>query len=143
MTTRHTNPAPASRSGRFSDLAAAAAALLAGLWPALQRRQGVSTGPAGGDRLQAGGGREGPPDLDELLRVQQDAAATTASSEAAEEELRKVLLGSFYAGYVALLRGNARSARYRTRSLRLVLLALACVAVAFLLLPLHLAGVAP
>jgi len=67
MTISDTNPAPAPRSGRFSDLAAAAAALLAGIWAALRRQPGAS-GPAAGNRLQSSGGRDGPPDLDELWR---------------------------------------------------------------------------
>jgi membrane protease subunit HflK len=68
MTIRQPNLAPAPRSGRFSDSAAAAKALLAGAWAALRRRAPGASGPAGGDRLLAGGGREGPPDLDELWR---------------------------------------------------------------------------
>ena len=67
MTIRHTNLAPAPRSGRFSDLAAAAVASLAGTWAALRRQPGTS-GPAAGNRLQSSGGRDGPPDLDELWR---------------------------------------------------------------------------
>lgn len=90
-----------------------------------------------------------PPDLDELLRLHQHAAEMAALAgnplveTAAGEELRKALVGGYYAGYVTLMLGNARSARYRTRALRLVLLALTCVALAFLLLPLHLAGGTP
>jgi membrane protease subunit HflK len=68
MTIRQPNLAPAPRSGRFSDSAAAAKALLAGAWAALRRRAPGASGPAGADRLLAGGGREGPPDLDELWR---------------------------------------------------------------------------
>jgi hypothetical protein len=45
-------------------------------------------------------------------------------------------------GYEAYIVGNARSARYRMWSLRLVLLALACLAVAFLLLPFQAIGAA-
>lgn len=87
-----------------------------------------------------------PPDLDELLLVHERAGEAAAADgtgsvdSAACEELRKALAGGYYAGYVTLLPGNARSARSRTRALRLVLLALACVAIAFLLLPLHLSG---
>ena len=47
-----------------------------------------------------------------------------------------------YVGYEAYIVGNARSARYRMWSLRLVLLALACLAVAFLLLPFQAIGAA-
>jgi membrane protease subunit HflK len=68
MTIRQPNLAPAPRSGRFSDSAAAAKALLAGAWAALRRRAPGASGPAGADRLLAGGGLEGPPDLDELWR---------------------------------------------------------------------------
>jgi membrane protease subunit HflK len=68
MTIRHPNLAPAPRSGRFSDLAAAARALLAGMWTASRARTPGADGPAAGERVLAGGGREGPPDLDELWR---------------------------------------------------------------------------
>ena len=68
MTIRHPNLAPAPRSGRFSDLAAAARALLAGMRAASRARMPGADGPAAGEAVLAGGGREGPPDLDELWR---------------------------------------------------------------------------
>ena len=68
MTIRHPNLAQAPRSGRFSDLAAAARALLAGMRAAWQARTPGADGPAAGEAVLAGGGREGPPDLDELWR---------------------------------------------------------------------------
>lgn len=87
-----------------------------------------------------------PPDLDELLRIEQAArrrqAPRDGDEDPAVEELRKTLIGSYYAGYITLLIGNARSASYRTRSLRLVLLALSCTVLAFLFLPVHLARTA-
>jgi modulator of FtsH protease HflK len=68
MTIRHPNLAPAPRSARFSDLAAAARALLAGMRAAWRARMPGADGPAAGEAVLAGGGREGPPDLDELWR---------------------------------------------------------------------------
>lgn len=83
-----------------------------------------------------------PPDLPEIVRVEQELRAAHRqrdgkfpSSEAVSEDLQDVLTGSYYAGYDAYIVGNSESARYRMWALRLVLLALACIAVAFLLLP--------
>jgi hypothetical protein len=83
-----------------------------------------------------------PPDLPEIVRVEEqiraahrDANDQPASRDAVSEELQNILTGSYYAGYEAYIIGNAESALYRMWALRLVLLALGCVAVAFLLLP--------
>ena len=83
-----------------------------------------------------------PPDLPEIVRVEQriraahqDGSDQPASRDAISEDLQNILSGSYYAGYDAYITGNAESALYRMRALRLVLLALACVAIAFLLLP--------
>jgi hypothetical protein len=83
-----------------------------------------------------------PPDLAEIARIEDRIQADQPQLEdqrdlrpAVSEELQKVLTGAYYVGYEAYIVGNARSARYRMWALRLVLLALACLAVAFLLLP--------
>jgi len=83
-----------------------------------------------------------PPDLPEIVRVEQRIRAAhrdrndrLASSDVVSEELQNILTGSYYAGYDAYITGNAQSALYRMWALRLVLLALACVAIGFLLLP--------
>lgn len=88
-----------------------------------------------------------PPDLPEIVRVEEQIRAAhrdrngqSASREAVSEDLQDVLTGSYYAGYDSYIVGNVESALYRMWALRLVLLALACVAVAFLLLPFQGAG---
>lgn len=80
-----------------------------------------------------------PPDLAEIARIEDRIQADQPKLEeqrdlrpAVSEELQKLLTGAYYEAYIV---GNARSARYRMWALRLVLLALACLAVAFLLLP--------
>ncbi len=87
-----------------------------------------------------------PPDLPEIVRIERqireehpdidsDHLPSTVSAE-----LQNLLTGSYYVGYESYLMGNARSTWYRMWALRLVLLALACVSIAFLLLPFHLGG---
>jgi membrane protease subunit HflK len=72
MTTT-SRPEPENPDQRLRALAAAARALASGLFGPLRAhrepaRTAGPTGPAGADVLLAGGGREGPPDLDELWR---------------------------------------------------------------------------
>ena len=70
MTTT-SRPEPETSEQRLRALAAAARALASGLLGRLRRapaRQTGNGGPAGADLVLAGGGREGPPDLDELWR---------------------------------------------------------------------------
>jgi membrane protease subunit HflK len=70
MTTT-SRPEPETSEQRLRALAAATRALASGLLGRLRRtpaRQGGASGPAGADLVLAGGGREGPPDLDELWR---------------------------------------------------------------------------
>ena len=77
MTIRQPNLVPSSNAGRLHDLAAATGALAVGGCRALAMRFGVaserlrgssSAGPAPAEIALAGGGRDGPPDLDELWR---------------------------------------------------------------------------
>ena len=90
-----------------------------------------------------------PPDLPEIVRIERqlrerlgDDGDQRPAAESVSGDLHDLLTGSYYVGYEEYLVGNARSARYRMWALRLVLLALACLAVAFLALPFHLGAVA-
>jgi membrane protease subunit HflK len=71
MTISQPNPAPASLAERLRKAAAATWALARGAWAALRTRfvgRPVLPGPASADLHLASGGRDGPPDLDELWR---------------------------------------------------------------------------
>ena len=74
-----------------------------------------------------------PPRLIDLL----DEATETGDDE---NGTRAVLAASYAVAYEHYLQGNAISARCRTRALRLILLSLLLQAVAFTVLPFHLAG---
>jgi hypothetical protein len=74
-----------------------------------------------------------PPRLSDLM----DGEAGAAESEA---RLRGLLAASYAVAYEQYLRGNAASSRHRTWALRLILLSLLLQALAFAVLPFHLAG---
>ncbi|MGN6375586.1 MAG: hypothetical protein ACTHMG_08525 [Sphingomonas sp.] len=76
-----------------------------------------------------------PPRLPDLL---DDAGADEEQSDG--ESIRRLLAASYAVAYEQYLEGNAISTRHRTWSLRLILLALLLQAVAFTILPFHLAG---
>lgn len=77
-----------------------------------------------------------PPRLADLL------ADTAASGKEAdqEEHVRALLAASYAVAYEQYLKGNAISARCRTWALRLILLSLLLLALAFVILPFHRAG---
>lgn len=74
-----------------------------------------------------------PPRLIDLLDQEGDAGE-------GEDGTRALLAASYAVAYEQSLQGNAVSARCRTRALRLTLLSLLLQAVAFAVLPFHLAG---
>lgn len=85
-----------------------------------------------------------PPDLPEIARIEETIRGAHSGlhdperrSAAVSAELQNLLTGSYYVGYEDLLIGNMRSSSQRTWALRLVLAALAGIAVALLLLPFH------
>ncbi len=73
-----------------------------------------------------------------LIDLTQDVAP--GSDEEEEQRVRAVLAASYAVAYEQYLKGNAMSARHRTRALRLILLSLLLQALAFVLLPFHLTG---
>ncbi|MEJ7930501.1 hypothetical protein WG922_11005 [Ramlibacter sp. AN1015] len=75
-----------------------------------------------------------PPRLEDLVKEQD------AVPEDADARLRAVLTASYAVAYEQYLRGNAASSRHRTWALRLIVLSLLLQAVAFAVLPFHLAG---
>ena len=77
-----------------------------------------------------------PPRLEDLLD-HEHAAADAAEAEA---RLGALLTASYSVAYEQYLRGNAVSSRHRTWALRLILLSLLLQAVAFAILPFHMAG---
>jgi len=87
-----------------------------------------------------------PPDLPGIVRMEEQMrlAHQECDDDRLESsmgrQLQAVLTGSYYVGYEAYVVGNLGTARYRTWALRLVLIALACLAVALLLLPFHLSS---
>jgi hypothetical protein len=89
-----------------------------------------------------------PPDLPELLRIENEirgAWETPGPHDPHRDvstELQQSLTGAYYVGYEAYMIGNARSSRFRTWALRLVLIALLYLALAFLVLPFHAPGAA-
>ena len=76
-----------------------------------------------------------PPRLIDLLDGDGDGDA-----DQGENNSRAVLAASYAVAYEQYLQGNAVSARCRTRALRLTLLSLLLQAIAFAVLPFHLAG---
>jgi membrane protease subunit HflK len=72
MTNRHPDPASASFVARARSVASAAGALARGAWRSQRSRASTAAspplGPAAADLHLANGGRDGPPDLDELWR---------------------------------------------------------------------------
>lgn len=62
------------------------------------------------------------------------------AGEGDEHVSRAMLAASYAVAYEHYIQGNAISARCRTRALRLILLSLLLQAVAFVILPFHLAG---
>jgi hypothetical protein len=85
-----------------------------------------------------------PPDLPEIARMEEQMRRAHQEPDddrlesSVSSQLQSVLTGSYYVGYEAYVIGNVCTARYRMWALRLVLIALACLAVALLLLPFHL-----
>lgn len=85
-----------------------------------------------------------PPDLPEIVRMEEQMRLAHQECDddrlesSVSRQLQTVLTGSYYVGYQAYVVGNLGTARYRMWALRLVLIALACLAVALLLLPFHL-----
>ncbi|HEY4548061.1 MAG TPA: hypothetical protein VIG90_16775 [Pedomonas sp.] len=77
-----------------------------------------------------------PPRLADLIS---DTPANATAEEVAGHA-RRVLTASYAVAYEQYLQGNALSARSRTWGLRLILLSLLLQVIAFMLLPLHLAG---
>jgi hypothetical protein len=75
-----------------------------------------------------------PPRLVDLL---DGSAASTAEDE--DDRVRSLLAASYAVAYEQYLQGNALSARCRTWALRLILLSLLLQALAFVILPFHLA----
>ena len=78
-----------------------------------------------------------PPRLIDLLDGDGDG---DGDAEEGENNRRAVLAASYAVAYEQYLQGNAVSARCRTRALRLTLLSLLLQAIAFAVLPFHLAG---
>ncbi|WP_142847714.1 hypothetical protein [Telmatospirillum sp. J64-1] len=79
------------------------------------------------------------PPLDELLRAEALLRERTGD-ERLSEQMADLMIASYSIAYEQHLGGNTLSARSRTRALRFVLAALFSLALAFLLLPIHLAG---
>ena len=77
-----------------------------------------------------------PPPLEDLL----DEDAELLDDGSQEKHVRDLLTASYAVAYQQYLQGNAVSARRRTWALRLILLSLLLQAVAFVILPFHLAG---
>ena len=77
-----------------------------------------------------------PPRLEGLL----DHGNGAEDAADAEARLRAVLTASYAVAYEQYLRGNAVSSRHRTWALSLILLSLLLQAVAFAILPIHMAG---
>jgi hypothetical protein len=90
-----------------------------------------------------------PPDLPEIARMEEQMRRAHQQPDddrlesSVSRQLQNVLTASYYVGYEAYVVGNIGTARYRMWALRLVLIALACLAVALLLLPFHLSGGGP
>lgn len=80
-----------------------------------------------------------PPRLADLI----GGTPADATPEEVTGHARRVLTASYAVAYEQYLQGNALSARSRTWGLRLILLSLLLQVVAFMLLPLHLAGGQP
>lgn len=79
-----------------------------------------------------------PPSLNDLLDAEDHARAVRP--DAVARQSLDHLTASYAVAYEQYLRGNTLSARSRTRALRFVLLSLLLLALAFLLLPIHLAA---
>lgn len=77
-----------------------------------------------------------PPRLADLL----DDEAAPSDDKDHEERVRALLAASYAVAYEQYLKGNAISARCRTWALRLILVSLLLLALAFVLLPFHRAG---
>lgn len=71
-----------------------------------------------------------PPRLQDLVEEQEDSGAA----------LRALLAASYAVAYEQYLRGNAASSRHRTWALRLIVVSLLLQALAFVILPFHLAA---
>ncbi|MGQ9371085.1 hypothetical protein [Azospirillum sp. ST 5-10] len=78
-----------------------------------------------------------PPTLTELLSAEEQLRAAGTD---VPEQTTKLMTASYAIAYQQYLCGNIEGARHRTWALRLILGALACLALAFVLLPAHLAG---
>jgi hypothetical protein len=85
-----------------------------------------------------------PPDLEALVKAEDQARRELGDwwleDGEGKRQLRGVLTASFYIAYGKYFAANQRSARRRTLALRQVLAALVSLALAFALLPAHLAG---
>ena len=75
-----------------------------------------------------------PPCLPDLLSDD-----PSLNGEEEEDRIRRLLTASYAVAYEQYLKGNADSARRRSWALRLILLSLLLQALAFLILPFHLA----
>lgn len=82
-----------------------------------------------------------PADLPEIARIED--RIRSGHHSGLRRELQDLLTGSYYAGYEAYLTRNAETHGYRMTALRLILIALACLAVGMLVLPFHLGGGPP
>lgn len=86
-----------------------------------------------------------PPDLDELLRAEQDLRTPEpgADGERNEQdvgrEMTDLLTGAYFIAYRHAFLGNAVCAKYRARAVRFLILSLLLLFVAYAILPFHLA----
>jgi hypothetical protein len=78
-----------------------------------------------------------PPRLEDLAEEQDEGSRVRTQSQ---PQLRALLTASYAVAYEQYLRGNAASSRHRTWALRLIVVSLLLQALAFAILPFHLAG---
>jgi hypothetical protein len=83
-----------------------------------------------------------PPDLEGMLHSEESIRNSTEASDenTTAEQMRDLLTGSYDIIYRQYFAANEHAARDRTLGLRLILCALAAIAVAFLILPFQVGG---
>lgn len=76
-----------------------------------------------------------PPDLQELVNIEQQARKQDDSEERVTQQLQDALCGSYDIIYRRYFASNEQAARDRTRGLHLIILGLALIMIALVLLP--------